>query len=153
MAPAPSPRPTEPLFTVRPSWIEVGRTKNTVYYAHGDDVLVVVPQPGSHDDGATARENVSFQMAYARQLERRIATVVLLGRLVAQDVEARRAYAEGMNPELCFGSALVVTNPLSRAMGSFFLGLSKPRIPTKMVDSVEHAIAWLDSLRAAEEPR
>ncbi|MFO0692182.1 MAG: hypothetical protein U0230_01370 [Polyangiales bacterium] len=153
MAHVPTPRPNEPLFTLRPSWIEVGRTANTVYYAHDDDVLIVVPQPGSHDDGATARENVSFQMGHARQLGRRIATVVLLGRLVAQDADARRAYADGMNPELCFGSALVVTNPLSRAIGSFFLGLSKPRIPTKMVESVDQAVAWLDTLRGSGAAR
>lgn len=125
----------------------MGRTSNTVYYSSGDDVLVVLPDPGSHDDGASARENVGLQMEFARHAGRKIATIVLLGRLVAQDAEARRAYAEGMNPELCFGSALVVTNPLSRAIGSFFLGLSRPRIPTRMVHSIDEAFAWLETLR------
>jgi len=107
----------------------------------------VLPAAGARDDQASARENVAFQSAWARRLGRPGATVVMLGRLVAQDAGARRVYAAGMSPDAFFATALVVSNGLSRAIGSFFLGLARPRIPLRMFDSYEAALAWIDTLR------
>ncbi len=63
---------------------------------------------------------------------------------MSQDAAARRVYAEEMDPRLVHGTALVVSNPLSRAIGSFFLGLTKPRIPVALFPSVEAAVPWLE---------
>lgn len=76
--------------------------------------------------------------------------VVHLGSLVGQDGEARRIYAEGMDPARFYAAALVVTSPLSRAIGSFFLGLTKPRVPARLFESFEAAIAWAQAQRPAE---
>ena len=129
----------------------IGESANTRYFAAADDIVLVMPIEGSRDDEASARENVAFQMGHARKLGRRCGFVVFLGPLVSQDAQARRVYAEGMDPALCFASALVVSNPLSRAIGSFFLGLSLPKIPTKLFDSVDAAIAWMDTVRGTTE--
>ena len=56
-----------------------------------------------------------------------------------QEPEARRAYTE-IDPNLLYGEALVVENAVSRALGSFFVGLTRPKVPTKLFDSVENAI-------------
>jgi hypothetical protein len=129
----------------------LGETVNTRYFAAADDVVLVMPNAGTRDDAVSARENVDFQMGHARKLGRRCGFVVLLGQLVSQDAQARRVYAEGMDPALCFASALVVSNPLSRAIGSFFLGLSRPKIPTKLFESVDAALAWMDAVRGETE--
>lgn len=132
-------------------WELIGRTINTRYFlATGQaDVVLVVPNPRSDDDAASARENLDFQMGYARALGRPCAFVVLLGALRAQAPAARKVYADGMDPVLCCASALVVNDVLSRAIGSFFLGLSRPRTPTRTFDTLDAAIAWA----AASRPR
>jgi hypothetical protein len=52
-----------------------------------------------------------------------------------------------MQPGTFFAASLVVTNALSRAIGSFILGLSRPAVPTKMHPDFERAIAWAESQR------
>jgi hypothetical protein len=130
-------------------WESIGATSNTQYYlAPGQsDVVIVVPDDDVSDTAATARDNVAFQMGYARSLGRPCAFIVLLGRLRSQDADARRVYAEGMEPARCFASALVVSNALSRAIGSFFLGITRPMTPTRVFDSIEPAITWSLSMR------
>jgi hypothetical protein len=134
----------EPARSTPSSWESIGSTSNCEYYlAPGRaDIVIVMPNAHSNDDGPTAHANVTFQMDYARALGRPCAFVVLLGALRSQDADARRAYAEGMNPALCYASALVVTSGISRAIGSFFLGITRPKTPTRMFDSIDAAIAW-----------
>lgn len=141
----------ETAFATSPGWEPIGATSNTQYYlAPGNpDVVIVVPDPSSSDDASTARANVGFQMGYAESLGRPCAFVVLLGRLRSQDAGARREYAEGMDPKRRYASALVVTGALSRAIGSFFLGITRPLTPTRLFESTEAAIAW----SIAQRPR
>jgi hypothetical protein len=133
-------------------WKPLGRTYNTHYYLLSDDVLIVLPDQGLRDDGASARVNIDFQSAYARMLGRRCCVVVVLDSLTSQDSEARRIYAAGMQPSLFYAAALIVTNPLARAIGSFFLGLTRPAVPTKLFESVEEAAAWVTTQRPTRVP-
>lgn len=129
------------------SWSPIGTTVNTSYFLVDDDIVIVFPEVGSRDDGASAKENVDFQMSYAESRGKKLGFVVVVTSLTSQDAEARRVYAEGMLPERCFGAALVVEHPLSRAIASFFMGLSKPKIPTRPVRSIDEAIALLRTMR------
>jgi hypothetical protein len=127
---------------------EIGRTTNTiVYIAESDpDILIVVPREGTMDNAKDAQENVAYFHEYARSLGKQIGSVVIMSNMLSQEPEARRAYAE-IDPLLVYGGALVVESALSRALGSFFVGLSRPVVPTKLVDSVESAIEWLKTMR------
>ena len=82
--------------TVPEQWKSLGRTYNTSYYLLFDDVLIVFPDKGLKDDGDSARVNMDFQTAYARQLGRRCCVIVVLDSLTSQNSEARRIYASGM---------------------------------------------------------
>lgn len=132
-----------------PDWIPVGNTVNTEYRAKrgAPDILIVLPEKGLRDDGPSARTNMEFQTRYSEGVGRPCAVIVLIGALMAQDSEARRVYAAGMQPERFYAAALVVTSALSRAIGSFFLGLSRPSVPTKMFPDFDKAIAWAESQR------
>lgn len=92
---------------------------------------------------------MKFQQRVARKLGRKCSVAVVMIHLLSQDAEARRIYAAGMDPDLFFGAALVVSNPLSQAIGSFFIGLPKPSVPTRLIDSVESGVAWLQNIRGA----
>jgi hypothetical protein len=139
----PSP-PIEPA-----NWQPVGSTRNTTYRtkAGASDILIVLPEPGLRDDVESARMNLAFQTSYADTVGRRCAVIVLLGSLLSQDADARRIYAAGMTPDRFFAASLVVTSPISRAIGSFFLGLTRPSVPTSMWGDFPKAIAWAESQR------
>src|SRR5690242_15628906 len=124
----PSP-PIEPA-----DWKPVGSTYNTDYRtkAGAPDILIVLPHPGLRDDGPSAQTNVEFQLGYAKKVGRPCAVIVLLGSLTSQDADARRIYTANMTPASFYAASLVVTSPLSRAIGSFFLGLTRPAVPTRM---------------------
>lgn len=129
-------------------YTEIGRTTNTVVYISESDpdVLIVVPRQGTMDNAQDARENVEFLHAYARSLGRPCGSVVIMGNMLSQEAEARRAYQE-IDPGLYYGGALVVEDALSRALGSFFLGLSRPNMPLKLFDTADKAIEWLKTVR------
>jgi hypothetical protein len=42
--------------------------------------------------------------------------------------------------------ALVVTTPLSRLMGNFFIAVNSPTAPTRLFDDVQSALAWLETV-------
>jgi len=127
---------------------EVGHTTNTaIYIAESDpDIIIIVPREGTMDTGRDARENVAYFHEYARKFGRTIGSVVIMSNMLGQEPEARRAYTE-IDPKLVYGGALVVESALSRALGSFFVGLTRPIVPTKLFDSVESAVEWLKTMR------
>ena len=142
-----------PSPVVPEQWTLLGRTYNTHYYLLADDVLIVLPDKGLKDDGASARVNIDYQTAYSRLLGRPCCVIVVIDSLTSQDSEARRIYASGMQTSLFYAVALIVSNPLARAIGSFFLGLSKPGVPTRLFESVEAAAAWVATERPAPRVR
>jgi len=133
------------ILTPNPDWKSVGRTSNTSYYMADDDVLIVLPDAGLKDNAASARENTAFQIDVAKRLGHPLGLVVYLTSLLGQDAEARKVYA-ALDKKMFSGSALVVSNPLARAIGSFFLGLSRPAFPATLVGTIEEGIAWISAL-------
>ena len=127
---------------------EIGKTTNTVTYTieAEPDLLIIVPVEGTMDNARDARENVAFFHSYAHALGRPCGCVVIMANMLSQEAEARRAYA-GIDPSLFFAAALVVESALSRALGSFFVGFSRPVVPTKLFDTVENALEWLKTSR------
>jgi hypothetical protein len=57
-----------------------------------------------------------------------------------------------MDPTDFFAAGLVAENAISRAIASFFLGLTRPRFPTRVHDSYASAVAWINSLRPNPTP-
>ena len=97
----------------------------------------------------TARENVEFQMEYLRTHGQAGVVVVFFDRMTGQDSEARRLYGNLPDLKVLRGSALVGGTMLGRAIGTFFLGVARPRIPVQLFSSVEEAVAWARSLNGA----
>ena len=127
----------------------IGSTVNTEYFLLAPDVLLGVPFTNSLDDAVSAQANTwRFQLGYASSIGKPCGIVILADRLASQDASARRIYAEQMDPARILGTALIVSSPLARAIGSFFLGLTRPRVKLKIVSSIDDALAWIDGLRA-----
>jgi hypothetical protein len=130
-------------------WKPLGRTFNTHYFLLADDVMVILPDKGLKDDGVSARVNMDYQTAYARLVGKRCCVIVFIDSLTAQDREARRIYMAGTQPSLFYATALIVANPLARALGRIVLGLTRPPVPTRLFVSVDDAAAWAVAQRPA----
>src|SRR5688572_20317506 len=129
-----------------PAWKPIGRTFNTHYYWADDDMLIALADPGLEDDEPSARENLAFQTYLAHDAPRRGGRVVYLGSLRRQSLAARRIYAR-LDPSLFLGTALVVSSPLARTIGSLVTAVTRPELPTRLVGSIDEGLRWLAGLR------
>ena len=127
-------------------WEPVGETVNTRYYRVDPEILACVPHMGSRDEQESARQNARFQLDYWKAAGHAGVVVVFFDNMVSQDKDARRVYQTEIDPAFVVGTALVGGSMLARAMGAFFLGLSKPRIPLKMFGSLADAKIWAREL-------
>ncbi len=125
------------------NWRQVGRTANTTYFTDKIGYLIAWPDEKSTDNEATAIENRDFQADYFSKHGMPGGVVIFFDRMVNQNRGARKVYAEGTNPKLTAAVALVGGSMLARAMGSFFMGLSKPPVPIKMFATIAQAQSWL----------
>lgn len=130
------------------SWEKVGGTSNTDYFVDDEGVLLALPRPGVVDTGATARENLDFQHRWFANHPDPPVVVVFFDRMVSQDRAARKLYSEDTHDPWALGFALVGGTLLSRAMGSFFLGLARTRIPLRFFATLSEARPWI---RARQE--
>ena len=73
-------------------------------------------------------------------------------RFVELDKEARRVYQEEIDATWVRAAGMIGISLLARAIGSFLIGLSKPKIPFKMFGELEQAIAWARELNRAGAP-
>ena len=66
-----------------------------------------------------------------------------LSNVVKISQDCRKHFAGPEHAETFNKCALIVTNPLSKMIGNFFLGLNKPLKPTRLFTSHEQGLEWL----------
>jgi hypothetical protein len=120
----------------------VGGTDAGDYYEVAPDVLLAYPQDGYVQTESGARASMQELLRIARERGRPLALIVLVDRVRSQDTGGRRVWRDEVDPELVRALALVTRSLLSRAIGSFFLGLTRPIIPTAMVPTFDEAVSW-----------
>jgi hypothetical protein len=106
-----------------------------------DGIIVYDPLP---------RQEVSIEFA-VQVLElglqvaggRTRACLVLMPDVKRIDREARAFFASDLYLKLSHRTALVVSSPVSRVIGNFFVGLNRVKYPCKVFDDQERAVAWL----------
>jgi hypothetical protein len=127
-------------------WQKFGETANAQFFEVEPHVLAVVPVEGSTDDEITARASVETQLAYLRQKAQTAGIIIFMDPIAEQTAGARAVYRDEPDPafQKCF--ALVGGTFFGRAVGSIFLGLSKPRVPTLMFATFEEARQWCHSM-------
>ena len=126
-------------------WTAIGKSDNADFFQLEEGVLVIVPFEGAIDDEKTARQSVQLQLDHLRARGRRAGVVVLMDRLVEQHAAARQIYRDLPDPAFITCYALVGGSPFGRAVGSVFIGISRPRVPTRLFGSLDDAIAWTKS--------
>lgn len=124
-------------------WKKLGDSDNAEFFLAEDGVIAVVPHDGCTDDEATATQSVEFQHSYWRGEGRSGGALIFLDPIRDSQPGARGVYATLPDPSLIRGFALVGGSIFGRAIGSVFLGLSRPSAPTKMFGDKERGLAWL----------
>lgn len=122
---------------------------NAEYYLVDGDIILIVPGPGFKDTPAQSRASVEFQNTIARQVGRPCGVVIVMMNVLAQDAESRRIYNEQGASGWYYGAALIVSNPLSRALASFLIGMTRTRLPIQLFDTIENGLHWLRTIRPA----
>jgi hypothetical protein len=127
------------------AWTKFGQTANADFYEIEPGLLAVVPFDGSTDDEATAKASVEMQLNYLRPKGQKAGVIIFMDNIAQQTASARAAYRDLPDPayQACF--ALVGGTTFGRAVGSVFLGLSKPRVATQMFATLEQAMKWCHS--------
>jgi hypothetical protein len=131
-------------------WKRIGRSSNADFFEVEERVLAVVPFDRCDDNEETAGESIRIQLEYLRPLEKRAGVLVFMDRILTQSAAAREVYRVAPDPafQACF--ALVGGTTFGRAVGSFFIGIHPPRVPTRMFATTEEALRW--ARLAAEAP-
>ena len=65
-----------------------------------------------------------------------------------QTREAREYFAKDpTHLETYTAVGLLISNPISKVLANFFLGLNKPDRPTKLFTNIEEAVLWLSEFK------
>jgi len=106
-----------------------------------DGIVRVVLFTGCEQTLADAQENIrSFE---ALSAGKRYPTVIDYRPMKSMERAARAYYAGPDTARVVKAAALIVASPVSRIIGTFFLGLNKPLIPTRIFNNEEDALAWV----------
>jgi hypothetical protein len=131
-------------------WTSIGRSTNAEFFEVESRVLAVVPFEGCDDTEETARESVRIQLDHLRAQKKRAGVLVFMDPVLTQTTAAREVYRVAPDPvfQACF--ALVGGTFFGRAVGSVFIGLHPPRVPTRLFADVREALSW--ARRSVEGP-
>ncbi|MEM9695881.1 MAG: hypothetical protein AAGA56_25280 [Myxococcota bacterium] len=127
-------------------WQHLGSSTNAEFYEIEAGILAVVPAEGTTDNAETATESVEFQHQHWSAKGRSGGSIIYMDQVGHSEQGAREVYGQLPDPRLITGFALVGGTILGRAIGSVFIGLSRPSAPTKLFGSDTEALAWLRQL-------
>ncbi len=106
-----------------------------------DGIVRIIHFPGAELTLEDARDSMS---AYLKlNLGKRRPLFVDIRNLKSFNREARQYYAGDEAANSASACALVVSSPVSRVLANFYLGISNPRLPTRMFSSGDEALEWL----------
>jgi len=130
---------------------ETAETSTTVQTMGEDGILYVRLKPGSQVtlDDAQASLRVTDELAGNRRI------AVLVDARPARSItrDARIAFSDSESRRNTIAQAIVVASGVSRAMGSFFIGLNRPAFPVRLFTAEAEAVAWLKGFLAGAPDR
>jgi hypothetical protein len=121
-------------------------TPTTRHCLREDGLLLSEALPGAGQTLADARESVAAYGALNGG-KRRPLLVDLRAAGKPMDREAREYYAGPELAAVVSAAALLVTSPIGRVIGTFFLRLSRTATPIRMFTEEREALDWLHTFQ------
>ena len=125
----------------------VGGTAAGMYRLVEPGILLAVPRDGYRQTVEGARASLREQERLAVDLGGPQVVLILADRVRDQDAASRRVWRDEVRSEFTMGIGIIGIKPLARAIGAFFIGLTKPRVPTTLLGTLEDGIEWGRKLR------
>ncbi|MFO0751170.1 MAG: STAS/SEC14 domain-containing protein [Myxococcota bacterium] len=116
-------------------------SKSQIAWLDGEGILRVDSKPGTVVTLEDVRDIVAKMVVICAGRRRPI--LVNLAGAASVSREARTYIAGPDTARIQSAAALLVTSPLARAIGNFFIGLNKSLIPTRLFTAEAAALAWL----------
>ena len=117
-------------------------TRTTKMWLDDEGIIRIITKPGvTKQTLSDAVENMEM-VDKLRQGKKRPLFIDIRAAM-STDAEGRRYYSRTELAENFSAGAFIVGSPLSRVIGSLFMGISKPPFPVKLFDSPEKALEWL----------
>jgi hypothetical protein len=123
-----------------------GGTPAGRYLRWAPGILVAVPNAGYVQTEEGARRSLLECDRIAKADGRKQAVVILVDHVLSQDARSRRVWSTARSAETRCAQALVCNTLLARAIGSFFLGLTRAHVPTHMFAELQQAAAWAQEM-------
>lgn len=106
-----------------------------------DGVARVLWEPGAEVTLDDARETMAASLKINKGKRRPLLIDTKTMRSLAR--EARSYYAGEEAASVASAVAILVGTPVSRVLGNFYIGLSNPRLPSRLFTSEGEALKWL----------
>jgi len=91
-----------------------------------------------------AKENIDAQERIRNSMGKQKTRVVIdITGIVEITKESRDYFANERTASIQRATALLISSPVNRIIGNFFMGLNKPLTPTKLFTDHQKAIKWL----------
>lgn len=109
----------------------------------GDDGIVrMIQNPGVDLTLEDARECFAAHQKVRRGKRHPLLIDARKMRSITKD--ARQFFASDEVSRVSLAFAMIVDTPLSRVLGNFYLGISKPQLPARIFSSEADALEWLN---------
>jgi hypothetical protein len=82
-----------------------------------------------------------YRSTFCKEVKRPI--IVDISNIKTVSKESRNIYSSDEMGDTISAAALIVSNPVSRIMGNFYMGISKTKMPVRMFTRVDEAKKWL----------
>ncbi|MYM56219.1 DUF7793 family protein [Thalassovita mangrovi] len=116
-------------------------TKTAVLTLTEDGIVRVSSPPDVVDTLATAQENARAFEKLCRG--KKCPVLIYITATRGEPQEVRRFYSDLSLTIPVAASALVVSTPVSKVIGSFYIGINRPHHPIKLFTSETEAVEWL----------
>ena len=117
-------------------------TRTTKIWLDDNDIIRIVTKPGiTKQTLSDAVENMDA-LEKVRLGRKRPLFVDIRGAM-STDAQGRKHYSRPELVDHFTSCAFIVDSPLSRVIGSLFLGMNKPPFPVRLFTSEADAINWL----------
>jgi len=123
---------------------------STFYWPKNDFIVEQQILPAYYMDNDDAEESLQTMKAMAAARSANIYLLIDMKNIKGASAGARKTLAQA-SPTLVKGVATLISNPISRLLSNFILGLNKPVYPTRAFSNKEQARVWLKSLKDKNE--
>jgi len=82
-----------------------------------------------------------YRSTFCKEVKRPI--IVDISNIKSVSKESRDIYSSEETAGILSAAALIVSNPVSRIMGNFYMGINKTRMPVRMFAKRNEAKTWL----------